>query len=435
MPIYAAQAHLAPGPDLLDALEAMFTNQVRFIGAGAIGVAAVWTLLKLIVPVWGGLTSAMRASKSRGAGEALPRTEQDLPIGLVGMISLASLVPIGVLLAGFLKGGVLQPLTLPLVVAGVAYIVIIGLFVAAVVGYMAGLIGASNSPLSGVGILAVVGVASLLAVFIKPLVGDAASQTLIAFSLFVTAVVFTIGAIANDNLQDLKTGQLVDATPWKQQASLVFGVLAGAITIPPVLWLLGKTYGFAGMAGAGPQALGAPQANLIAALAKGIIGGHLQQNALLIGIILGVVLVVLDEILRMAKVMRIPPLAVGLGIYLPMSATLFVVIGAVIGHIYEVIVDKSPRPAVAKRLGVLLASGLIVGESLFGVINAGLVSAAQTGLLWMPKDAPSAQAPLGVLPAEFPESALGVALTSVVFAMITAALYLWIPRQAKAGSK
>ena len=413
VPIYAAQAHLAPGPDLLDALGSIFTSKVRFIGAGAIAVAAVWTLLKLIVPVWGGLTSAMRASKSRGAGEALPRTEQDMPIGLVGMISLASLIPIGVLLAGFLKGGVLQPLTLPLVVAGVVYIVIVGLFVAAVVGYMAGLIGASNSPLSGVGILAVVGVASLLAVFIKPMVGDAASQTLIAFALFVTAVVFTIGTIANDNLQDLKTGQLVDATPWKQQASLVFGVLAGAITIPPVLWLLGRTYGFAGMAGAGPQALGAPQANLIAALAKGIIGGHLQQNALLIGIILGVVLVVLDEVLRMAKVMRIPPLAVGLGIYLPMSATLFVVIGAVIGHVYETIADKrSPRPALAKRLGVLLASGLIVGESLFGVINAGLVCAAQTGLLWMPKDAPSAQAPLGVLPAAFPESALGVALTS-----------------------
>jgi putative OPT family oligopeptide transporter len=433
VPLYAAQAHLAPGPDLIGALGAIFTSKVRFIGAGAIAVAAVWTLLKLIVPVWGGLTSAMRASKSRGVGEALPRTEQDLPIGLVGMISLASLVPIGVLLAGFLKGGVLQPLTLPLAVAGVAYIVIIGLFVAAVVGYMAGLIGASNSPLSGVGILAVVGVASLLAVFIKPLVGDAASQTLIAFSLFVTAVVFTIGAIANDNLQDLKTGQLVDATPWKQQASLVFGVLAGAITIPLVLAVLARAYGFAGAAGAGPQALGAPQANLIAALAKGIIGGHLQQNALMIGIILGVVLVVLDEILRMTKVMRIPPLAVGLGIYLPMSATLFVVIGAVIGHIYEAITDKSPRPALGKRLGVLLASGLIVGESLFGVINAGLVSAAQTGWLWMPKDAPSAQAPLGVLPAGFPESALGVALTTVVFATITAALYLWVPRQAKAS--
>ena len=125
------------------------------------------------------------------------------------------------------------------------------------------------------------------------------------------------------------------------------------------------------------------------------------------------VLVVLDEILRMAKVMRIPPLAVGLGIYLPMSATLFVVIGAVIGHVYDTLADKRRRGrSSAKRLGVLLASGLIVGESLFGVINAGLVSAAQTGFLWMPKDAPSAQAPLGVLPAAFPESALGVVLTS-----------------------
>ena len=435
VPLYAAHAHLAAGPDLADQLQGLFKSQVRFVGAGAIGVAAVWTLLKLIVPVWGGLTSAMKASKSRGAGETLPRTEQDMPIGLVGMISLASLVPIGVLLAGFLKGGVLAPLTVPLVLAGVAYIVVIGLFVAAVVGYMAGLIGASNSPLSGIGILAVVGVASLLAVFVKPLVGDAASETLIAFALFMTAVVFTIGTIANDNLQDLKTGQLVDATPWKQQASLVFGVLAGAVTIPPVLWLLGKTYGFAGMAGAGAQALGAPQANLIAALAKGIIGGHLQQDALLIGVGLGLMLVVLDELLRMAKVMRIPPLAVGLGIYLPMSATLFVVVGAVIGHVYDAIADKSPRPAVVKRMGVLLASGLIVGESLFGVINAGLVCAAQTGFLWMSKDAPSAQAPLGVLPAAFPDSGAAILLSTVTFFVITAALYLWVSRQARVGSK
>ena len=431
VPYFAIQQHVAAGPGLADTLQGIFKNDVRFIGAGAIGVAAVWTLMKLILPVWGGLTSAMRASKSRNAGEVLPRTEQDMPIGLVGMITLGSLVPIGVLLAGFLKGGVLAPLTLPLVLGGIAYIVIIGLFVAAVVGYMAGLIGASNSPLSGIGILAVVGAALLLANFIKPLVGDAASLTLSAFALFVTAVVFTIGAIANNNLQDLKTGQLVDATPWKQQLSLVLGVIAGAVTIPPVLWMLGKTYGFVGMPGHWPQALAAPQAGLISTLGNGIIAGTAQQTPLLWGIGLGFVLILLDEVLRMAKVMRIPPLAVGLGIYLPMASTLFVIIGAVIGHVYEALAEKSPRADLIKRLGVLLASGLIVGESLIGVIAAGFVCAGEMGFLWMPKEAPSASAPLAVMPEGFPESSLAIAITSAVFGVLTIVLYVWTRRQAK----
>jgi putative OPT family oligopeptide transporter len=303
--------------------------------------------------------------------------------------------------------------------------------VAAVVGYMAGLIGASNSPLSGIGILAVVGAALLLSTFIKPLVGDAASLTLSAFALFVTAVVFTIGAIANNNLQDLKTGQLVDATPWKQQFSLILGVIAGAVTIPPVLWMLGKTYGFVGMAGHWPHALAAPQAGLISTLGNGIIAGTAQQTPLLYGIVLGAVLILLDEVLRMAKVMRIPPLAVGLGIYLPMASTLFVVIGAVIGHIYDALAERAPRPEVVKRLGVLLASGLIVGESLVGVIAAGFVCAGQMGFLWMPKEAPSASAPLAIMPEAFPDSALAVAITSIVFAVVSLVLYLWTRAQAK----
>ncbi len=437
VPYYTWAAHLTGDPSsdaVASAVGGFFKHDVRYIGAGAIGVAAVWTLIKLIVPVWGGLTSALRASKARGAGETLPRTEQDMPIGLVGLISLASLVPISVLLTGFLKGGVLAPFTVPLVAAALVYIVVIGLLVAAVVGYMAGLIGSSNSPLSGIGILAVVGVASLLAAWIKPLVGDAASLTLTAFALFVTAVVFTVGTIANDNLQDLKTGQLVDATPWKQQAALIFGVFAGAISIPPVLWLLARVYGFAGMAGAGPNALGAPQANLIADLARGIISGKLQQTEMLIGLVVGLALVALDETLRIFKLIRLPPLAVGLGIYLPMSSTLFVVIGSVCGHVYEGLVDKTRSGAVAKRLGVLLASGLIVGESLFGVVNAGVVALAQTGLLpWIRKGDPHADAPLAPdFFAKIVDGDLILGVTLGVFAAVAGGLYVWTRHQAKA---
>jgi putative OPT family oligopeptide transporter len=436
VPYYTVVAHLtgAPSSEAVGAGVAyVFKHNVRYVGAGAIGFAAIWTLLKLIVPVWGGLTSAMRASKARGAGDILPRTEQDMPIGLVGLISLASLVPISVLLAGFLKGGALVAFTLPLVAAALVYIVVIGLLVAAVVGYMAGLIGSSNSPLSGIGILAVVGVASLLALWVKPLVGDAASLTLTAFALFVTAVVFTVGTIANDNLQDLKTGQLVDATPWKQQAALIFGVFAGALSIPPVLWLLGQVYGFAGMAHAGPNALPAPQANLIADLAQGIISGKLQQNEMIVGLVLGGGLVILDEVLRMLKLLRLPPLAVGLGIYLPMSSTLFVVVGAICGHLYEGLVEKTRSGAVAKRLGVLLASGLIVGESLFGVVNAGVVALAQTGLLpWIKKGDPHADAPLAPdFFAKIVDSDLILWVTLGVFAAVAGGLYLWTRNQAK----
>jgi putative OPT family oligopeptide transporter len=434
VPVLTAQAH-ATDADALKTVGDVFKNQVRYIGAGAIAVAAVWTLAKLLLPIWQGLASAFRASKRRSGGEALPRTEQDIPISLVGGICLLSLVPMGVMLAAFLKGTALAPFSLELVGAALIFILVIGLFVAAVVGYMAGLIGASNSPLSGIGILAAVAAASLLAVWIEPKVGPAASQSLIAFALFVTAMVFTIGTIANDNLQDLKTGQLVDATPWKQQAALVFGVFCGALTIPPVLGLLASTYGFQGMPNATDHSLGAPQARLISDLATGIIHG-VQHKELLWGLGLGVVLVALDELLRAAKVMRIPPLAVGLGIYLPMSATLFVVIGAVIGHVYEAIADRRPNGALMKRLGVLLASGLIVGESLFGVLNAGLVAAAQTpatrGFLGIGKDDPRATAPLAP-PAltDWVDTNASIWVTAAVFAAITAILYAWVRGQAK----
>lgn len=423
--------------DLKDIVPDVFRHKVRFVGAGTIAVAAVWTLLKLIGPIWGGLTSAIRASRARSSGATgIARTERDIPIGLVALISLASLVPIAMLLKGFIVGGALEHLTVPLIAGALVYIVVVGLFVAAVVGYMAGLIGSSNSPLSGVGILAVVGASALLAVFIKPQVGEAASQTLIAFALFVTGVVFTIGTISNDNLQDLKTGQLVDATPWKQQVALVFGVLAGAVVIPPILVLVHKAYGFAGMPGAGPQALPAPQANLISDLARGVLRGDLNWQDLAIGLGVGAVIVIIDELLGLMKLMRLPPLAVGLAIYLPMSATFMVIVGAVLGWIYDNAVGSGKFGGVAKRLGVLLASGLIVGESLFGVINAGIIVAAKGGFLnflGMGKDDPRTDNPLGIMPDSFADQALTYGI--IAFAVLAVFSYVWTAAQANTKAK
>jgi putative OPT family oligopeptide transporter len=254
---------------------------------------------------------------------------------------------------------------------------------------------------------------------VHPGAGEA-QKALVAFALYATAIVFGIATISNNNLQDLKTGQLVGATPRAQQWALIVGVIAGAAVIPPVLNLLAQAMGFAGAPNlhvvAGTQPLAAPQATLISALAQGVIGGNLNTDMLFIGMGLGVVLIIVDELLGVFKWLRLPPLAIGIGIYLPMSATLPVVIGAVIGHFYDVWASRTKDPQYSKRLAVLIASGMIVGESLFGVVLAGLIVAFST------------DAPLGLVPADFTwANTIGV----VLFVLFIAALYAWIMRRAR----
>jgi putative OPT family oligopeptide transporter len=409
------------GADLSAVANHVWAKQVRFIGAGAIAVAAVWTLVKLVKPVGTGLASAMAASRVRKAGQGatLPRTEQDLPIGWVAGVTLACLVPIGWLLADMSTGAGLGSATVILVAGGIAFIALMSFFVAAVCGYMAGLIGSSNSPLSGVGIIVVITAALLIALVVKPLLPAGAGPALVAFTLFVTAVVIAAATVANDNLQDLKTGQLVDATPWRQQGALAIGTVAGALVIPPVLDLLQKAYGFAGTPGASAtKALAAPQAALISALAKGVLQGDLDWSLLGEGVLLGLGLVVVDEAIKRLRKpgshVQLPPLAVGLGIYLPMATTLMVVIGAVVGWAWERRADRSARPASARQLGVLLASGMIVGEGLFGVALAALT-------VFSGKDAP-----LALVGGGFADAAQWLGGLGLVLA--TGALYRWLDR-------
>ncbi len=404
-----------------DVAVTVWAHQVRFIGAGAIGVAAIWTLAKLAVPVWNGLMSSFAASQRRTdpGADALPRTEQDIPIGIVGIVSALCLIPLAVLLVTFLQGGVLQGLIVPLVAAAIVYTVIAGFLVAAICGYMAGLIGSSNSPVSGLAILTVLG-ASLLLLVIAGGLGEAARPALVAFVLFVTAVVLCVATIANDNLQDLKTGQLVDATPWRQQVALCVGVLFGAAVIPWVLDLLHAANGFPGephpIAQTGAHALQAPQATLISALAKGVIQGSLDWKLLGIGAVLGIGISRIDQLLGLAKLLRWPPLAVGIGIYLPATATAGVVIGAIAGHYYDRWAKGQSNPAMASQLGVLLASGLIVGESLAGVAYSGLIVATKQN------------APLTVVGADF--ATLAQILGAVGFALLLGGIYVWIRRLA-----
>jgi putative OPT family oligopeptide transporter len=362
------------GADAAEIAGSVFREKARFIGAGTIGVAAIWTLLKIIGPIVQGLKSAMAASAARSAGDSLALTERDIPIKLVGAIIVATLIPIAFLLWQFLGATPLAGMAGPIIGLTIVYILLAGVVIASVCGYMAGLIGASNSPISGVGILAVVGASLMLLGFFGRGGTPDETSAMIAYALFATSIVFGIATISNDNLQDLKTGQIVGATPWRQQIALVIGVLFGSLAIPPVLDLLNNAFGFAGSAGAGENALAAPQALLISALAKGVLGGDLDWPLLGLGALIGVAVVIVDELLGKAGKRRLPPLGVGMGVYLPMALTFLIVVGTVLGHYYDKWADARHDPESAKRMGVLAATGLIVGESLFGVAFAGIVA-------------------------------------------------------------
>lgn len=396
----------------------VWRREVRFMGAGVIGVAAIWTLIKLAGPLVGGLTSALAANRRRASGEVLDRTEQDIPINIVAGLSVVCLVGIAAILALFAQGNpTLAGSTALLVGGGLVYVIVIGFAVAAICGYMAGLIGSSNSPVSGVGILAIV-IASVLLLGVLAIAGVPADPSVVAFALIVTAVVFAVAVIANDNLQDLKTGQLVGATPWRQQVALIIGVGAGAIVIPVILNLLNKAFGFAGgPAGIADEPLAAPQATLISALAKGVIEGGLRWDLIGLGAAIGVVIIVLDAVLSKATKgkVKLPPLAVGIGFYLPAAVTTMLVVGAVCGWVYDKAIKNTRFADVGRRMGVLLASGLIVGESLFLVMTAGVI--VGTG-----NDAPFAMLPEG---SAWPAMLAGIA----AFVVLTFGLYNWVIRQ------
>ena len=401
--------------DLGDIVSGIFSSDVRFVGAGAMAVAAVWTLAKIALPIARGVKEALAATRARGEGEDVPVHERDLSMRVVAGVTLASMLPIGLLLWLFVRDTPIGHHAVGMVVVSILFVLLIGLAVAGVCGYMAGLIGASNSPISGVGILIVIAAALLIKVVHgaqAPGQGDA----LIAYTLFTAAVVFGVATISNDNLQDLKTGQLVRATPWKQQVALVIGVAFGSVIIPPVLHLLNNSFGFAGAPNATDNALAAPQAALLSSLAKGVFGGDLNWGLLGLGAAVGAVVVVIDEVLGRAtrNRMHLPPLAVGMGMYLPMGLTLIIPVGAVAGLLYDRWAAGTADPESTRRLSTLAATGLIVGESLFGVVLAGIVAAS------------GEEDPLAVVGSGF--TTVSETLGALVFAGMTLGLYLWVRR-------
>ena len=386
VPILTAMQPAAAGVTLAAHTAEIWRTQVRFIGAGAIGVAAIYSLLRLGRPVLMGLVQTLAARRA----DMTDDLDRDISPPWILALTAGCLIVAGWLAFSFARATVLSPNTGLLTAIAVPFVLLGGFLIAGVCGYMAGLIGASNSPISGVGILSIVLCASVLVLAVPPTPDN--RSALVAFALFVTSIVFACATISNDNLQDLKTGQLVGASPMRQQIALIFGVGAGAAVIPPVLNLLAKAYGFAGAANVGvvsPNPLPAPQATLIAALAQGVIGHNLDWRMIGIGALVGVGLILLDSLMGVLNKLRIPPLAVGLGIYLPMSATFAVIVGSVVSTWYARRIRSTADPERADRLGTLVASGLIVGESLWGVINAGLIVALST------------DAPIGIVPDTF----------------------------------
>ncbi|GJG97434.1 OPT family oligopeptide transporter [Cupriavidus pauculus] len=371
----------------------VWSSQARFIGAGTIGIAAIWTLGTLFKPMVEGVRASMGALRG-GAGNSggeIPRTQRDMPAMWIGIITLVLLVVLAITFGHFLAPAPLDAsASWKLVACAVLFAFVFGFLVAAACGYMAGLVGSSASPISGIGIIAVI-LVSLLILGLGTLEGlldtPEGGKFAIALAIFTTSAVVAVASISNDNLQDLKTGWLVGATPWRQQVALLIGCAVGAAVIPPVLELLYHAYGFAGAlprADMDPNAaLAAPQATLMTAIATGIFTHQLNWTMILIGVGLGVVLISIDEMLRRrGGVARLPVLAVGIGIYLPPTISSALVVGAVLswwllrterrraearGDDVKTVLDH------AERRGTLLASGLIVGESLVGVALAAII--------------------------------------------------------------
>lgn len=386
-------SHIPQPSDMEMAAFAMklWKEKVRFIGAGTIGIAAVWTLLMLLKPMVEGMKMSF---KSFGGGApATERAEQDLSPKAMIFWVLSMMFILGVSFYHFIGDShITGGMAWLLVVVCTLLASVIGFLVAAACGYMAGLVGSSSSPISGVGIVSVV-VISLVLLLVGEsgglLADEANRKFLLALTLFCGSAVICVASISNDNLQDLKTGYLLKATPWRQQVALIIGCIVGAPVISPVLELLYEAYGFTGaMPREGmdaAQALAAPQATLMTTIASGIFAHNLEWVYIFTGIAIGAVLIAADLVLKKSSggKLALPVLAVGMGIYLPPSVNMPIVAGAVLAAVLKHIIGKKAenregRLKNAERIGTLFSAGLIVGESLIGVIMAFIIAFSVT---------------------------------------------------------
>lgn len=369
---------------LISVANALWKDKVRFIGAGTLAIASVWTLLTLFKPMLHGVKLSFQALRDKSITQE--RSDQDLSAMALICVLIASLLVLGVSFYSFVDDAPVSALyAWGLVLFAVIAIFIIGFFIAAACGYMAGLIGSSNSPISGIGIVAIIVVSTLLLLFTEQLISTPEGKKFaMALAIFITSGVVAVAAIANDNLQDLKTGYLVGATPKNQQIALLIGCVVGAVVIAPILDILYQAYGLSGAVlpreGMDTRSmLSAPQATLMNTIATGIFSHQLDWTMFVTGLVVGAIFIAIDGALSIStKKLRISALAVGLGIYLPVDITMAIVVGSLLnwGIACRVKSKKLPKEnedkmlADTNRRGVLMASGFIVGESLVGVLLA-----------------------------------------------------------------
>ena len=391
VPVLTSNAPMPADAEMAAYAMKIWKEQVRFIGAGTIGIAAIWTLISLAKPMWEGMRLSFEVIKNPSLAKNTHRAERDLsPKAMIALSLLMVVILIATFFSFVQAAPISQGLAWGLVLTATVLAVIIGFLVAAACGYMAGLIGSSSSPISGIGIVSVL-LISLTFLVIGDSTGllqnEAGTQFLTALTIFTASAVLAVATISNDNLQDLKTGYLVHATPALQQVALIIGCIVGAAVISPVLELLFQAYGFTGaMPREGmdaAQALSAPQATLMTTIAKGIFAHNLQWNFILIGVAIGVAVIIIDAVLKKATAgrMALPALAIGMGIYLPPSVNMPLIVGTILSwwiHRHMKKTRGAAGVAQAERRGILFAAGLIVGESLVGVAMAMIIVASVT---------------------------------------------------------
>nr|HDV6496119.1 oligopeptide transporter, OPT family [Campylobacter jejuni] len=380
---YLSNFEFDSAKNAVDLASSVWSSKVRLIGTGAIAIAALWTLIELLKPVIEGIKEIVKNVKITNQ-EKNERTNIDLSLKSIFILFVLMVAGLFITFYSFVEDANLSIYYQMLFsFVGTLVSVLIGFFVAAACGYMAGLVGSSSSPISGIGLIGVIISSIVFLVLGVELFQDPMlSKFAVALAIFTTSVILATAAISNDNLQDLKTGHLVGATPWKQQVALLVGCVFGALAIVPVLNLLYQAYGFVGaMPREGmdaSSALAAPQANLMSTIAQGIFHHNIEWGYMAFGVFVGILMIIIDKILKGTQKMSLPPLAVGIGIYLPPAVNIPLVIGGILKYIvmqhltkkYAKNSHKEEKLASCEQRGTLFASGLIVGESIFGVIIA-----------------------------------------------------------------
>lgn len=383
------ETQLGEPVDALEYAGRIWSKRTRYIGVGGMLIGGLWTILRMRKSLISGMASGLHAYRQIREGRPdIERTERDLPMHWIIFLIAGSVVPLFLVYQHFV-----QQIPISLVMAVV--MLITGFLFAAVAGYMAGLVGSSNNPISGVTISTVLVSAILLCLLMGVLeIGGPQGMGLWewakavfaagmrvgaekgpAAAVIIGAVVCCAAAIAGDVMQDLKCGRLVGTTPWKQQIMEMLGTGAAALIIGPVLILLQNAYGFAGMEGAGPKALSSPQANLMASVARGVFQGGLPWIYFGIGMGLAVLIIALDVYLQARKYpFRTPVLAVAIGFYLPFQLSVPIFIGGLVSlavqRYHKARQSAQAEVEASDRRGLLMASGLITGEALTGILVA-----------------------------------------------------------------